>query len=69
MHTFSLGTAASVILSLSKDGHKMTFAGAPILRQAQDDTVAAHRDTVAAHHDTVAAQDDTVAAHHDAVAI
>jgi len=49
----------------------MTLSGAPILRQAQDDTVAAHHntsgthDTVAAHHntsgthDTVAARDDT----------
>ena len=30
----------------------------PILRQAQDDTVAAQDDTVAAHDDTVAAHDD-----------
>jgi hypothetical protein len=46
--------AMSVILSLSKDGHEITLVGAPILRQAQDDTVAAQHDTVAAQHDAVA---------------
>jgi len=35
-----------VILSLSKDGHEITLSGTPILRQAQDDMVAAHDDTV-----------------------
>jgi len=30
----------NVILSLSKDGAEITLSGAPILRQAQDDTLA-----------------------------
>jgi len=52
----------SVILSLSKDGHERTLTGTPILRQAQDDMVAAQDDMVAAQDDMVAAQDDMVAA-------
>jgi len=42
----------NVILSLSKDGHEETVCGAPILRQAQDDTLAAQDDTLAAQDDT-----------------
>jgi len=42
----------TVILSLSKDGHEETVCGAPILRQAQDDTLAAQDDTLAAQDDT-----------------
>jgi len=49
----------TVILSLSKDGHEETVCGAPILRQAQDDTLAAQDDTLVAQDDTLAAQDDT----------
>jgi len=43
-----MGPRRHVILSLSKDGREITVSGAPILRQAQDDTLAAHDDTVAA---------------------
>jgi len=48
-----------VILSLSKDGHATHGYLTPILRQAQDDMVAAQDDMVAAQDDMVAAQDDT----------
>jgi len=62
-------TATYVMLSLSKHGPATHGYLMPILRQAQDDTVAAHDDMVAAHDDMVAAEDDMVAAQDDMVAV